>query len=325
MKSKIKSSSHLIFKFYWIISWLLVQFLFIATPQKSFAASCCGGGFAAPSLIVGDDQAQITNSISYNHIIDDVGTDSLWHKRKSNEINATIKIEAAHILSGKYLSNRFLSDRWQLGFSLPIISRSRADQTSSGLGDVAGTIGYEYLPDWDYNPWRPRGLGFLILTLPTGRSVNESETAYQLDSRGRGFLALGAGTILTKIINKWDVFSSIEVHNSFKKKYSNSQSSGTLNPGFGTNFGFGVGYNLDVVRLGSGISWSYEDAVDVTGTSSSSGSAQRFATASISASYLFEHEWATTINYTDQTIVGSPTNTSLSRGVNILVQKRWLR
>jgi hypothetical protein len=282
---------------------------------NAFGAACCGGGFAAPALIAGDDAAQITASYGYSRILDDVGADSLWRRRGSKETSETFTFEAAHVFR----------DRWQAGLSLPVVRRSRADSASTGLGDITTNLAYEYLPDWDYNPWRPKGLGYLQLTLPTGRSVEEANATYQLDSRGRGFWAAGLGTLLTKILGSWDVYGNFEGHRSFPKAYANGQSQGRLKPGWGGSLGGGGGYNFSALRLGAGLAWTYEDPVNVTGSASSHGSPQRFATASLSASYLFPENWAATLTYADQTLFGSPVNTSLGRGATLLFQKRWQR
>ena len=283
--------------------------------SRVLAAACCGGGFAAPALIVGDDKAQLTASYGYSQIEDDVGSDSIWRPRDTNETSETYKFEGARV---------FL-DRWQAGLSVPVVRRSRSEDASTGLGDVAGTFGYEYLPDWDYSPWKPRGLGYFQLTLPTGRSPDESDDNFQLDSRGRGFLALGVGTILTKIIHKWDVYANVDAHRSFDKTYGNSQSQGTLSPGFGGDLGFGGGYNLVSLRFGASLTWTYEDPIGVSGTINSAGSVQRYSTATLAASYLFKNQWSATLTYADQTLFGNPVNTSLGRGAILLFQKRWLR
>jgi hypothetical protein len=293
---------------------LLLPFSFGVT-QKTFAAACCGGGFATPSLISGDDKAQITSSLAYSEVHADVYTSGLWKKRETEEHSETLKVDAAHIFE----------DRWQVGLSLPVIKRSRAGESSSGLGDVSTLLGYEYLPDWDYHPHRPKGIGFLQLVLPTGKSVYETDTAYGLDSRGRGFWALGLGTLLTKAFGKYDAFFNAEVHRSFNKSINENGINGTLNPGWGSNIGFGVGYNTKDFRFGGNLTWSYEDAIAIEGSVNSEGSLQRFATLGLTASYLMSDEWATTLSYSDQTIVGSPYNTSLSKSAMLLLQRRWLR
>jgi len=293
----------------------LISSILLLAADYAQGAACCGGGFAAPSLIVGDDRAQLTASYAYSQVVSDVGSDLLWRRRSSKETTETWKLDAAHIFS----------DQWQAGLSAPLIKRSRAANATTGLGDISATLGYEFLPDWDFNPWRPKGIAFLQLTAPTGRSIAESETAFQLDSRGRGFWAAGLGTMLTKTLGNWDFFASIDTHRSFAKNFSNSQAQGRLEPGWGGNAGGGVGFNFSSFRMGGSLLWTYEDPVRVTGTSESAGSVQRFATALLSASYLFDRFWALTLNYSDQTKFGKPVNTSLGRGVALLVQRRWER
>jgi len=295
--------------------WSLLLSSFILTPQFSWAAACCGGGFAAPSIIAGDDKAQLTTSYSFTEVaIDNVDSRGIWRKWDEHQQVQTFRIEGAHIIS----------DRWQSGFTLPVVQRSRMDQNYSGLGDVSASLGYEYLPDWDYNPIRPKGIGFFQLTLPTGKSRAESEVG-GLDSRGNGFWALGVGTLLTKAIGRYDVFGSFEIHRSFSKSVSNSQIQGTLEPGFGGNLGLGGGYNIASFRFGGSVTWTYEDPIDIRGNTSSRGLPERYATAVLSASYLASDEWAGTLSYADQTIFGSPVNTSLGKTVALMVQRRWGR
>jgi hypothetical protein len=294
--------------------FLLIFSIGIGFANRADAAACCGGGLALPALIVGDDRAQVTTSYAYSQVIDDVAADATWQTRDSVETSETFKLEAAHIFW----------DRWQAGFAIPIVRRTRGGYASSGPGDVAATVGYEYLPDWDYNPWRPRGLGFLQLTAPTGRSVYETDGPYQLDSRGRGFWTLSAGTLLSKVVGKYDLFTTIEGHRSFERSYQHTHLQETLHPGYGTDLGIGGGYNLAKLRFGGSITWSYEDPVDVTGTESSNGYAQQFATAALTAGYLFD-DWIASASYMDQTLFGQPLNTTLGRGATVILQRHWFR
>lgn len=295
--------------------FLFSLFFLLTTSTKVDAAACCGGGFAAPSIITGDDKAQVTISAAQENISTDVYTNGLWKKRDEAESVQTLRIEAAHLLS----------DRWQAGLAAPIVQRSRAGESSSGLGDVAATLGYEYLPDWDYNPIRPKGIGFLQVTLPTGKSIYESENIYGLDSHGRGFWALGAGTLLTKTWTRFDAFASFEVHRSFDKSIDHKGISGTLKPGWGSNVGIGAGYNTSDFRFGGSLHWSEEDAVDLAGSQNSKGAAQKFARLNLLSSYMASEELAWTLSYSDQTILGNPSNTSLGRSVSVFLQKRWPR
>lgn len=297
------------------VSESLIVLLSLACSSLAHAAACCGGGFAAPSIIAGDDKAQVTSSLARSQVRTDVYPDGTWEDRSYRETTETLKLEAAHVFW----------DRFQAGGSVPVIRRARSEDSSAGLGDVSATLGYEYLPDWDYNPWRPKGLGYLQLTLPTGKTIQEAEDKFQLESRGRGFWGLGLGTLLTKIVGSWDVFSSLDVHRSFAKDYSSSLGPGRLEPGWGGNLAAGLGYNTESFRIGGSVAWTYEDAIEVQGANPSSGTPERYGTVSASGSYLFETDWAATLTYSDQALIGSPLNARLGRTVLVQLQRRWSR
>lgn len=282
-----------------------ISFSFWVTPAS--ASTCCGGGIAAPALISGDDRAQITLSAGQLMITDDVYSDGTWRSRNSNEIAQTWTLEAAHIFK----------DRWQTGVSLPMIKRERLDSSSTGVGDLTGNIGYEYLPDWDYNPYRPRGLGFVQIISPLGRPVFESREAYQLDTRGRGFWAFGAGTLLTKVWGQIDAMTVLSVHRSLAR--------GDLRPGWGGSFGLGAGYSRGALRLGGSLNWTYEDPIDRSGPLRSKGSSQRYSTATLSLSYTHSELWSGSVAYLDQTLFGVPVNTNLGRGVQLQLQRHFSR
>lgn len=262
---------------------------------------------AAPALISGDDKAQMSLAYSRLTITDDVFPNGQWKSRTDDETLESWQIEAAHVFR----------DRWQMGLSLPVVQRSRLGESSAGLGDVTANLGYEYLPDWDYNPYRPRGLGYLQLVAPAGRAVFESTDSLQLDTRGRGFWAIGVGTLLTKFWGPWDVLGLANVRRSFPRA--------GLKPGWGGSIGIGGGYSYRDFRLGSQLTWTYEDPIDRTRPQVSRGSAQRVATGALSLSYMPSEEWSGSLTLQDQTLFGAPANTNLGRGVALQFQRRWSR
>jgi len=308
LKKKFKKSLYKIL----LLSGLLM------TSLESDAASCCGDGFTIPSIITSDDKAQLAGLYTYSKIHADVLTDGKWRERKEDDHTQIFKLEGAHIIE----------DRWQAGLSIPFQERTRSgveSNQSRGLGDVTVQIGYEYLPDWNYNPYRPKGIGYLSLIAPTGRSINESSDGTGIDSRGRGFWGIGIGTILTKSWRSWDANSNFEVHQSFDKKVKNQRVHGTLKPGRGGSFALGSGFNWKSFRLGGLITWVYEDPIDVDGTPASSGELQRYANGTLVLSYLMENNSTASVSYTDQTVFGSPSNTSLSKSITVFFQQRWQR
>lgn len=281
----------------------------------SWGAACCGGGFGAPAIISGDNKAQLSASYSMtNIIVDNVDSIGVWRKQESHQSIQVFQMEGA----------RVFRDRWQLGATVPIIQRSFRGESFEGLSDITSTLAYEYLPDWNYNPYRPKGIGFLQLIIPSGKSKYESQRG-GLDSRGNGLWALGFGTLLTKSWGDWDTFASINAHHSFSKHISNTQVQGELRPGWGGSGSLGMGYNTLNWRMGGSLSWTYEDPVQIFGSSPSRGQLERYATGLASVTKIFNDEWVGSFIYSDQTLFGSPLNTSLGQTFLFQVQRNWPR
>ena len=295
---------------------LLFLLLFnLAVIQNCYSAACCGGGLASTFLITGDNKAQINSSYSYNKIDVDIDEFGYWRERKFSESLETFRFEGAHIFF----------DRFQGGLSIPLIRRTRGSETSTGLGDLSATAGYEYLTNWSYHPWRPKGFGYLNLIVPTGVFLEEASDAYLLDTRGRGFWTVGAGTLLTKTFGNFDFFTDLGIHRSFNRDFQNNQTQGTLIPGWGGNFAIGSGINFSSLRLGINISWIYEDPVSVEGQINSLGYKKRFTSVDFPITYFFSDEWLGVIRYTDRGLIGNPVNTSLDKALTLQVQRNWPR
>ncbi|CAN5708390.1 hypothetical protein BH10BDE1_BH10BDE1_03010 [soil metagenome] len=286
-----------------------------AGTSTAYGASCCGGGFASPSLIVGDDKASLSADLSYSNVATEVSAVGNWEERSSPESLETLRLQGAHIFK----------DRYQIGASVPVVRRSRASSNSAGFGDVALNFGYETLPDWDYSAWRPRGVSYISVIAPTGRAVQESTETLQLDARGRGFWAVGVGTTLTKTFTRYDFNATAEAHRSFAREVKTSTIEGELRPGYGALASVGLGYNIRDTRLGVSLAFNYEDAIAVDGTITSPGAATQVVTAGLALSQMFGDAWAVSLSYSDQTWFGTPINTSLARTVGFTAQRRFSR
>jgi hypothetical protein len=297
---------------------LLFSVACLSLSNQIIAAPCCGSGFTIPSIITSDDKAQLATSYTYSRIHADVFTNGDWRRREEKDVTEIYKIEGAHIFK----------DLYQFGISVPYQKRTREGaqaDSSAGLGDISLQLGYEYLPDWDYNPYRPKGIGYLSLILPTGKSIYESDDGSGIDARGRGFWGLGGGTVLTKSWGSWDANFNFEAHYSFPKEVSNDTTIGTVKPSYGGSSALGTGYNWESIRFGGLINWFYEAPTDVTGTTPSEGTLKRYASGSLLLSYLFKSNESIVLSYSDQTLFGSPLNTSLSKSITLFFQKRWQR
>lgn len=305
-----------------LLSKLLVSSGFIAVfigplllGSTARSASCCGGGFATPSLILGDDRATLSTDFSYANVATEVSSNGIWEDRSSPESLETLRLQGAQIFD----------DRFQVGASVPLVTRSRAGSSAMGFGDISVNFGYETLPEWEYSPWRPRGVSYITLTAPTGRSVQESTEALQLDARGRGFWAIGLGTTLTKAIGKYDFNAAIEGHRSFAREVKTSMLEGEIKPGYGAVVSLGAGYNIRDTRIGASIAINFEDAIATAGTITSPGSPSRVTTAGLAISQMIGEVWTLSMSYSDQTLFGSPSNTTLARSLSLTAQHRFSR
>jgi len=216
-----------------MIHSLAVIFAVLAlAPSLARAAACCGGGIPVPALVLGDERANISTTLSYATVGTDVTADGIWQHRSITEQSQILRLDSAHIFA----------DRFQVGASMPIVRRARNEDARTGLGDVAINGGYEVLPEWEYSPWKPHGVAYLQMTLPTGRSIYEATDVDQLDNTGRGFWALGTGIALSKIRGPWDGVFLVDLHRSFSKEVRGTVAGDLqLSPGWGGSLTVGAG------------------------------------------------------------------------------------
>lgn len=302
--------------------FLILVFL-ITAAKLGVAAPCCGGTSNIPALISGDDKTQFTTTLVSSQVVAEspVGGGIKYRKPNDNENAQTLKVDAATLLS----------DRWQMGISLPLTRRSRERGTNSakamGLGDASLNFAYEAIPDWDYSVWRPKTIVFLGATFPTGGSLYDAKELYRLDSRGRGFYSFSFGTLLTKNWGIWDLALVMEAHRPLTRTLSNEMGNLYLKPGWGTSGSLGLGvspFNGNF-RFGTTLSSSYESPVATEGVISGSGEKVVLWSPNAMLSYMASDVISMSLIYSDQTLIKSSENSALSRSLSVLIQKRWER
>jgi hypothetical protein len=247
-------------------------------------------------------------------VVDNVDSRGIWRSWDAHQQTRSFR------LSGVLLT----SDRWQIGLASELMERTRLAERHAGLADTSITLGYEAVPDWDYNPYRPRVFTYSQITVPTGRSRFESD-AGGLDSRGNGLWAMGAGVVALKAWGRWDGVAQFALHRSLAHELRSGPLKGRLEPGWGGSAAAGGGYNRGDWRWGGMISWVYEDPIDIRGAQNVDGTLERFATGTLAVTYRASSNWSGTLSYADQTWFGSPLNTSLGRSLTLIAERRWDR
>ena len=239
------------------------------------AAPCCGGGSAAPAMISGDDQAQLTLGSSFGNAIGEThGQDTpIFFGDDYSERRQVTKLDAAILVS----------DRWQLGASVPFVQQqvtkgSRSDSTSRP-GDVRVDLAFEAFPELGYSEWKPRGFIFLQATVPSGRSRWESmSTVTAADVTGGGLWTVSAGSLLVKKWSLWDAYLLPELHEAFGREFEKPADPAlgvagglertSVGSGFGGSLAMGLGVSpaAGPVRLGLSVQPVYEASKEMEGT-----------------------------------------------------------
>lgn len=259
-------------------------------------------------------------ALSHASIVGDVGVAGTPIPRAAadQETRSTLRLDAATLIS----------DRWQIGTSLPLVRRTRAQAGSEAqafsIGDISTNIGFEALTDWSYSTWRPKALVFVGVTAPTGRSPQDSALLFQVDSTGRGFWSVQAGALLQKTWVTWDGFLLVEVHQPFARTWASASGDFVLTPQAGISAAFGVGWNRGPFRLGAVVSANYDGPVQTSGAVNGTGAAQWAVPFSLQASYLVADGWTLAALYSEPTIA-TASNLALARSLGLILQTRWDR
>jgi hypothetical protein len=296
----------------------IIFLLFFIQSHIALAVACCGGGSALPSLVTTDDRAQFSVAGSYNQIvIDSVDGEGIWRRNADHQTTQTIKFDYAYVLDSDI----------QFGLTIPLVKKEFQDKSYTGLADVQITTGYEYWPELDYNIFQPKGFVYSGIVIPTGFSKFRSDQG-GFDSRGQELWGLTVGHVLVKNFRQFDFLNIIDLHHYFDQnlKKSNGDQLKIQHQGVGGQLSFSGGYNTDKSRLGFSVAWIYESPLSVKIQSTESpGSIEKYGQAMLSYSYMLTDLQGLSVSYSDQTLVGTPLNTSLGRSISIQLNQRWTR
>lgn len=303
--------------------YLFIFFICGWTAEQSWGAACCGSSSSLPSLIIGDESAQLGIGFSMESVIGDAGSErfSVFRADADHEKLQSLRISGAMLLS----------DRWQIGGAIPLSYRSREvgfqSAHSSGLGDVSLNLGYELLPEWEYSSWKPHGFLFWNLLLPTGKSVDQSHLPWSVDAFGKGFLTASTGMVFSKVLRSWTFLIQAEVHYSFSRAIDDPEGRYQLIPGWGGSLGLNAGYVVSRLPLSFhlGVQPQWDMGIQSSGSIASQSGGRMVWNATSQCTYSIDQDWNIGLTYLDQTLIGPARNTTLSRSVALNLQKAWQR
>lgn len=286
--------------------------------DKGVGAPCCSGGSAAPHLLSSDDQKLFQISQSQSKVIGDTNQagESIFRSSQENETLRTTQISYTTLVN----------DRTQIGASIPLVLHTVNALKNFQSGDLLLTSAYEVLPEWSYSEWKPKGLMYLNLTLPTGKSIHEVNNGDLSQTSGNGFYKLSTGLFLQKIKDTYDFSITPEVQYSFQRTFSETRS--TVNAGPGASLSLSAAKSFHDVRIGISfqptIQFKTKTRFLENQITSTSGEKTNVNT-SLDLGYTLNDENALSLSYLDQTLFGPAKNTTLSRSLTLQFSKKWLR
>lgn len=272
---------------------------------QAYASSCCGGGANIPNIILGDHQWEAklayTNSTITNEALASGKIESVNSK---NEITETISLKGSYLFDSYY----------QIAFDLPIKKRtvesSSTESSTTEVVDPSIQFTWEFLPEFTYNPLKPRGFIFFKQLFPNGNSIYNYDDPLLSDSLSRGVFESTIGLAFYKLVYDFDYSLTLEGHYGFEREIEEKD----VAPGFGYSTSLGLGYSPNSkLRLGTSLTYWQDSAVEIDGIE---GENKYYLSTSFNLSYMFTRS-SVVLNYSDETLFDVAKNTNLAKALSL--------
>ena len=289
-----------------------IVFLFlILNSSDAFSSSCCGGGSSSSLIITGDNKAEMSLGYSFRSDIGQTNQDG-WSTFNSDQI----KDQKQSInVQGQYQ----LSESWQIALKLSFIEKelkkSGISENNTGLGDVDLQTSYEYLPEYTYREYKPRGFLYSKISIPMSKNLYDSESNIFADVRGSGLYSLSVGNFLLKKINSFTFKLTTEWTHLFGEKYSTFK----LHDYEKFTLPLGLSYGAEDSDFSFGVTdtFSYQTNKKLSGSINSKSSQEYFWEMSFFVNYGPNRDELWSLSYSDSTLQGKNVNSPLYRSVGL--------
>ncbi len=287
----------------------IILFFFFFFSANAFSAACCGGGVGLPNIITGDFKAQFGLSYANKAITHTVSENGnfIARSKENREVRETVTFKGAMLIK----------DFFQFGLEVPYINNthevSDEGEQYSELGDPTIQLNYEFLPEWTYSWWKPRGFLYFGHTFSMTKSIYETESELGTDALGTGFDTFNLGAHFYKVYRQYDfsIFAKKSLRQ--KRKFTSSGESIEVTPGEINSYGVSFGYSNKEFRVGTTINNFNEDRKEIKRNSSSSISGTKsYTDFGLSLSY-HKDLISYSLSYNDQTFWGEGRNMNLGK------------
>lgn len=273
--------------------------ILILFSGNTYAASCCGGGQSAASVMIADHMQEWTISTVMRSDIGQTNNNgqALMDDHENKDQTFTSSIEYKKLITSRLQGNT------SLNFIQKESKRLGKEETNSGLGDLAFGAFYEALTNYTYTPLQPRIFVGPKLIIPFGENNFNSKKELRTDIRGTGFYKIDVPAVL--VIDAWKF--------SISPQYLPDQKSLTSTYAFSTAGSYSYSLN-DQFDITSTLQWNYlakkrfENQTLVAG---------QYWEISLSPAWMISKTNSLNLNYSDSTLLGKSRNSALYRSLSL--------
>ena len=299
------------------MNFFLILFYFFVITHVAYSASCCGGGSSSSVIITGDNQQEFSFGYSYRN---DIG-------QTDNQAVASLNdnsIQDHQFLYSLQIA-RMLFERFQtslkIGVTTKDLDKQHRVEKKTGLQDIELQSAFEFMPEFTYSKFKPRGFSYLKLSVPMSKSLYDSKSQLFSDVRGSGLYSLAPGLFFLKKVSALSLKSGVEYQYYLGKIFSDS----TLADYYKIVIPFGASFALDrsPVILSVTSTWNYQSAKDLSGFIQSKSPNEYFWDLNLSSTYRLSDAAGISLSYSDSSIIGKSVNSPLYRIIGLSYNYGW--
>lgn len=275
---------------------------------KSYASSCCGQSSSSYTILFLGQKSALNLGTGLTQVEGRVLSGSndfyIWGQEKK-AYKKRLSLDFAYSVSSRH---QVFS---KLSFFKNTYEDSFGSSNDNSMSDMALGYSYEILPEYTYSKWKPVVYLSSFINLPFGVSAYDSSSLSEgAGVTGHNQFGAGLGVSARKVFYPFTVLAQVKVVRLFSDTINNLKVSGF----YDGSASFLLSYASKIGGLGfsSGVTWSYLSQKKFTDGRSSSDSSDS-VTLLISAQKVLSDELSVSLSYSDQTILGTPQNTLLSK------------
>lgn len=264
-----------------------------------YAASCCGGGQSASSLIIGDHLQEWTFLTLFRSDIGQTNNNgqALMDADENKDQTFTTSVEYKKLFGERAQGNM------SLNFTQKESKRLGKNETSSGLGDLGIGTFYEAVTNYSYNEWLPRLFIGVKLIIPFGENNFNSKKELRTDIRGAGFYKLDAPLVAVK--NNWKLSATPQ----YLPKQKN------LVPTYAFTTAGSYTYSLnDKFDFSTTLQWNYLASKKYQSQNLLAG---QYWDITLAPMWMLTKTTSVNLSYTDSTLLGKSRNSTLYRSASL--------